>query len=342
MKSPFVLLLLALVALCLVELQIMNLQSAIVSLKRTESRSRSTSMSNFVNTKAMTTGSQATESLVMYNRVPKTGSTTFMGLVYSLCAKNEFNAIHLNTTKNSQVMSIADQYHFSHNITAWTEKLPGFYHGHVSYIDFPRFGVPQPIYLQIVRDPLERLVSYYYFLRYGDDFRPYLSRSKMGDKTTFDQCVKKKMSDCAPEKLWLQIPFFCGQEPACWQPGNKWALDKAKEHLVTQYLAVGLTDQIPEYLAVLEAVLPRFFKGASALYAKNLQKKGHLRKTVKKDPVTAETIETFKKNPIWEMENDFYLYAKSVFEDIKTRTIRRSKDSWVFVGKNYHFEKIKP
>eukprot|EP00118_Oscarella_pearsei_P017040 m.167613 g.167613 ORF g.167613 m.167613 type:complete len:202 (+) comp38936_c2_seq15:232-837(+) len=154
--------------------------------------------------------------IVMYNRVPKTGSTTFMGLVYALCEKNGFHSIHLNVTGNAQVMSVADQYHFTHNITGWTEKIPGFYHGHVAYIDFPRFGVPQPIYLQIVRDPLERLVSYYYFLRYGDDFRPYLKRSKMGDKTTFDQCVKAKKSDCAPEKLWLQIPFFCGQEPECW------------------------------------------------------------------------------------------------------------------------------
>ncbi|XP_077573501.1 heparan sulfate 2-O-sulfotransferase 1-like isoform X1 [Stigmatopora nigra] len=279
--------------------------------------------------------------VIIYNRVPKTASTSFTNIAYDLCGKNGFHVLHINTTKNNPVMSLQDQMRFVDNVTTWRARKPGFYHGHVAYLDFSKYGVKsKPLYINVVRDPIERLVSYYYFLRFGDDYRPGLRRRKQGDKKTFDECVASSGSDCAPEKLWLQIPFFCGHHSECWNPGSEWALEQAKQNLVHEYLLVGVTEELEDFVMILEAILPRFFKGATDLYKTG--KKSHLRKTTEKKPPTRETVSRLQQSKIWKIENEFYEFALEQFQFVRAHAVREKDGELIVLGQSFFYEKIYP
>ena len=57
--------------------------------------------------------------VVIYNRIPKTGSTSLMQLPYELCNKLKYNVLLLNITggPRSYTMNLRDRMAFSWNIT---------------------------------------------------------------------------------------------------------------------------------------------------------------------------------------------------------------------------------
>uniref|UniRef100_A0A8D0P3T8 Heparan sulfate 2-O-sulfotransferase 1 n=1 Tax=Sus scrofa TaxID=9823 RepID=A0A8D0P3T8_PIG len=266
--------------------------------------------------------------VIIYNRVPKTASTSFTNIAYDLCAKNKYHVLHINTTKNNPVMSLQDQVRFVKNITSWKEMKPGFYHGHVSYLDFAK----GPTFLSIVHGLPEMLA------RRGLPLG--LTCAALSLLQTFDECVAEGGSDCAPEKLWLQIPFFCGHSSECWNVGSRWAMDQAKYNLINEYFLVGVTEELEDFVMLLEAALPRFFRGATELYRTG--KKSHLRKTTEKKLPTKQTIAKLQQSHIWKMENEFYEFALEQFQFIRAHAVREKDGDLFILAQNFFYEKIYP
>ena len=147
--------------------------------------------------------------LLIYNKIPKTGSTSFVHFTQHLSEENGFKMVLLNIS-HPHSMTLSDRQYFAKNISTWQEMFPAIYHGHFAYVDMQNLAVNtgdvKMVNINIVRNPFERMISYYYFLRYGDDFRKNKVRSRMSDKnTTFDECVKKGLPDCQLKKLWYQV-----------------------------------------------------------------------------------------------------------------------------------------
>jgi hypothetical protein len=89
--------------------------------------------------------------------------------------------------------------------------------------------------------------------------------------------VQQRLEDCDPDNMWLQIPFFCGHSPACWEKGSEWALEEAKKNLLEHYMLVGVTEQMEDFINLLELTLPSMFHGAAQHFASS---KSHVYKLI--------------------------------------------------------------
>ena len=106
---------------------------------------------------------------LFFNRVPKVGSQTMMGLIQALGKRHGFthyvddveikNKGGERTYLNRDIQrTYVDM--FRENLT-----VPFSYSKHISYIDFESFGAETPIYINMVREPVQRVISWYYYVR---------------------------------------------------------------------------------------------------------------------------------------------------------------------------------
>ena len=79
---------------------------------------------------------------------------------------------------------------------------------HFHFFDFSEFGAKNPIYFNVVRDPVARFISYYYYARKGGiaDFNSkkrnepevykLISNYTLWLQLDFNECIEKEIYDC--------------------------------------------------------------------------------------------------------------------------------------------------
>lgn len=102
---------------------------------------------------------------------------------------------------------------------------------------------------------------------------------------------------------------------------------------MNNYFLVGVTEELDDFISILEQSIPRIFKGAYEYYSNS--NRSHLRRTVQKDLPSEATVEKIKQSTVWQMENELYEFALEQFHFNK-KFIFKSKNQ------NIMYEKIRP
>ncbi|ALC45171.1 pip [Drosophila busckii] len=263
---------------------------------------------------------------VFFNRVPKVGSQSLMELMRRLGKINGFTHAR-NPGKAKETILMGKEVQKELMADLLTRPKPHIYSQHVAYINFTRFHLPRPIYINLVRDPIERIISWHYYVRarwYYNDMK-----AKLGDQAApmpsdefldldLDTCVKNKDPHCVFEQMQVKNPvgdhrrqtlFFCGMNKKICMPFNSpVAMQKAKRTVEADYAVVGTWEDTNITLTVLEHYIPKYFRNAKIAYYLGEERLSRVNRNNVTRIVSDETRQLLRKNLTNEIE--FYEFCK--------------------------------
>ncbi|XP_066983415.1 heparan sulfate 2-O-sulfotransferase pipe-like isoform X1 [Macrobrachium rosenbergii] len=263
---------------------------------------------------------------LFYNRIPRTGGQTIVSLLKSLSKDLDYqHQEHVYRTPWQRLMSDEEQ----KNLATWFEYnfWPKSYDRFSLYINFTQhrsaYVTLRPAYITMVRDPVEKFISYFRFKRvdqqrvkmemtWREREKPGASRSWYWKK--LEDCVLNDDPECSmkdgTDDFLSAVPFICGQHSYCLKRGEPYALQKAKFHAEYEYSVIGITEEWNTTLGVLEQYLPAFFSGARQRYfSSEFQNERTVNKNPKKYKEVSAEVRTALKNRM-ALEYELYEFLK--------------------------------
>ncbi|XP_071829610.1 heparan sulfate 2-O-sulfotransferase 1-like isoform X2 [Apostichopus japonicus] len=248
---------------------------------------------------------------VLFNALPKTGSRTLNTVALNIATNHGMRVENTMALENETVRHKIER--------VLNDTTPTFIYSHLPYYDILQ---RKPVLLSIVRDPVERLVSLYYFKVYGDSTGPSRYREEMEKmnytKEPFDACYSKRGICVDKSVLSKNVQQFCGVPPGHPYPSRKKGPKRAKQNIKDNYLFVGTTEDYDGFLQVLEKLLPDMFHGATVFY-RNLKRRSYwkLTETLNKTG-PSETVKRALRAEL-HLEYELYDFIKQEFENLKQK-----------------------
>lgn len=254
---------------------------------------------------------------VFHNKLPKCGSTTMHNIVGLLSRKNNFTYWKIM----SGVMKFTDEETLIQALKM-RYREPFFLLQHHFWMDFNKYSMHQPTFVNMIRDPIAWFQSHYTFMRFGMNKGRGENDPKLG--SDIDDCIKNKEKNCVSNQ-WTYIEFFCGSEKLCatmkaaYDSGDldvkRQVLEIVKRRVVNDYFIVGILEQFEDTLQLFETMLPMFYKGAMDAWKSDyIQFRRNQTKTTDKEPLSDFARDYLEKNTL-SYELDFYWFTRQLFNE---------------------------
>lgn len=251
---------------------------------------------------------------VFHNKLPKTGSTTMHNIVGLLSRRNNFTYWKIM----SGVMKFGDE---STLVQALRMRYrePFFLLQHHYWMDFEKYDMVQPTFVNMIREPVTWFQSHYSFMKYGANSRKANSGVENLSED-IEACIKEEDKLCQGNP-WTYIEFFCGSDKFCNQIKNgdeeskAKVVDIAKRRVINQYYVVGILEQFEDTLRMFETMLPDFYSGAMTAWKSDyIQFRRNQTKTIKGAPLAPDAREYLAYNAL-KYETDFYFFCRFLFNE---------------------------
>ena len=238
------------------------------------------------------------DSIVIFMHVPKTAGTSLRHIVQSqFQPQNVFEFYNLKT-QPPKVRKGIEKYN---SLSKAQKKSLKFVSGHVGF-GLHEFLNRPCSYITVLRDPVERVISYYYFLLRNQN--PIVKNKTLPEFVETFGGVHNSMT-CYLSGLTLQSQLQGLNVDLKSQQFDQETLAKAKINLKNHFKVVGFVDRFDETCILLKQILgwniPSFY----------------VRKNVAKHPkphreISPETINLIHK--FNQLDLSLYNYAREIFE----------------------------
>ena len=132
-------------------------------------------------------------SVCVYNRVPKCGSRNVMYVFRTLSKRNNYTYVSSKEYSRFAFDGVEQKSQVEEILQL---KTPSLFDRHMYFINFTRFtGAVNPFYINVIREPIQQYVSFYYWLRQDAESRFKVfteSERNMVSVSSFFICTLKK------------------------------------------------------------------------------------------------------------------------------------------------------